>query len=38
MGRRSYLHVHVRGDNGADGIDIGGHVTPVGVATMQLAQ
>ncbi len=38
MGRRSYLHVHVRGDNGADGIDIGGHVTPVGVATMRLAQ
>jgi trans-2,3-dihydro-3-hydroxyanthranilate isomerase len=38
MGRRSYLHVHVRGDNGADGIDIGGHVTPVSVATMRLAQ
>jgi trans-2,3-dihydro-3-hydroxyanthranilate isomerase len=38
MGRRSFLHVHVRGDNGADGIDVGGHVTPVSVATMQLAQ
>jgi len=38
MGRRSYLHVHVRGDNGADGIDIGGHVTPVSVATMRFAQ
>jgi len=38
MGRRSYLHVHVRGDNGADGIDIGGHVTPVSVATMRLAR
>jgi trans-2,3-dihydro-3-hydroxyanthranilate isomerase len=38
MGRRSYLHVHVRGDNGADGIDIGGHVTPVSVATMSLAR
>jgi trans-2,3-dihydro-3-hydroxyanthranilate isomerase len=38
MGRRSYLHVHVRGDNGTDGIDIGGHVTPVSVATMRLAQ
>jgi trans-2,3-dihydro-3-hydroxyanthranilate isomerase len=38
MGRRSFLHVHIRGDNGADGIDIGGHVTPVSVATMSLAQ
>jgi len=38
MGRRSYLHVHVRGDDGADGIDIGGHVTPVSVATMRLAE
>jgi len=38
MGRRSFLHVHVRGDNGVDGIDIGGHVTPVSVATMRLAQ
>jgi trans-2,3-dihydro-3-hydroxyanthranilate isomerase len=38
MGRRSFLHVHVRGDNGADGIDIGGHVTPVSVATMSLAR
>jgi trans-2,3-dihydro-3-hydroxyanthranilate isomerase len=38
MGRRSLLHVHVRGNNGADGIDVGGHVTPVCVATMGLAQ
>jgi len=38
MGRRSFLHVHVRGDNGVDGIDIGGHVTPVSVATMRLAE
>ena len=38
MGRRSLLHVHVRGNNGADGIDVGGHVTPLCVATMGLAQ
>ncbi len=38
MGRRSFLHVHVRGDNGVDGIDIGGYVTPVSVATMRLAE
>jgi trans-2,3-dihydro-3-hydroxyanthranilate isomerase len=38
MDRRSFLHVHVRGDNGAEGIDVGGHVTPVSVATMRFAQ
>jgi trans-2,3-dihydro-3-hydroxyanthranilate isomerase len=36
MGRRSLLHVHVRGENGADGIDVGGFVTPLVEATMTL--
>lgn len=36
MGRRSLLHVHVRGESGADGIDVGGHVTPVAFGSMQL--
>jgi trans-2,3-dihydro-3-hydroxyanthranilate isomerase len=36
MGRRSRLHVHVFGDHGADGIDVGGHVTPIAHATMTL--
>ncbi|HZO92522.1 MAG TPA: PhzF family phenazine biosynthesis protein [Candidatus Baltobacteraceae bacterium] len=36
MGRRSLLHVHVRGEHGADGIDVGGHVVRVasGVVTL----
>ncbi len=29
MGRRSLLHVRMHGDNGTDGIDVGGFVTPV---------
>ncbi len=29
MGRRSLLHVRVHGENGKDGIDVGGFVTPV---------
>jgi trans-2,3-dihydro-3-hydroxyanthranilate isomerase len=36
MGRRSLLHVHVRGDRGAGGIEVGGHVTPLVTATMSL--
>jgi trans-2,3-dihydro-3-hydroxyanthranilate isomerase len=36
MGRRSLLHVHVRGNSGAEGIDIGGYVTPLATATMRL--
>ena len=36
MGRRSYLHILVHGERGADGIDVGGHVTPVAHATMIL--
>ena len=34
MGRRSLLHVEVRGKNGADGIYVGGHVTPIVEAVM----
>jgi trans-2,3-dihydro-3-hydroxyanthranilate isomerase len=36
MARRSLLHVHVHGDHGKDGIDVGGRVTPVaeGVLTI----
>jgi len=36
MGRRSVLHVRVRGDHGRDGIAVGGYVTPIidGVMTL----
>lgn len=37
MGRRSILHVHVRGDKGTDGIDVGGYVTPLVRAEMQFS-
>jgi trans-2,3-dihydro-3-hydroxyanthranilate isomerase len=37
MGRRSLLHVHIRGKNGAEGIEVGGYTTPVVTATMSLA-
>jgi trans-2,3-dihydro-3-hydroxyanthranilate isomerase len=36
MGRRSILHILVRGDGGADGIDVGGYVTPLVEGTMTL--
>ena len=36
MGRRSFLHVLVHGENGRDGIDVGGHVRPLSRATMTL--
>lgn len=36
MGRRSILHVEIRGENGSDGIDVGGYVTPLVQATMRL--
>jgi trans-2,3-dihydro-3-hydroxyanthranilate isomerase len=36
MRRRSFLHVLVHGDGGADGIEVGGHVTAVTRATMTL--
>ena len=34
MGRRSFLHVLIHGENGSRGIEIGGHVTPLAIATM----
>lgn len=36
MGRRSILHVRVRGDKGSAGIDVGGYVTPLVQATLTL--
>jgi trans-2,3-dihydro-3-hydroxyanthranilate isomerase len=36
MGRRSLLHVRIRGAEGAIGIDVGGHVTPVAIGSMRL--
>ncbi len=36
MRRRSLLHVQINGEQGADGIEVGGHVTPVCEATMTL--
>ncbi len=36
MGRRSLLHVLIRGENGSEGIDIGGYVTPLIEAMMTL--
>jgi trans-2,3-dihydro-3-hydroxyanthranilate isomerase len=37
MGRRSFLHVQLHGEQGADGIEVGGYVTPVAEATLRLA-
>jgi trans-2,3-dihydro-3-hydroxyanthranilate isomerase len=37
MGRRSLLHVHIRGQNGVEGLDVGGYVTPVAEAKMTLS-
>lgn len=36
MGRRSLLHVQIHGEDGRDGIEIGGYVTPLVEATMSL--
>ncbi len=36
MGRRSILYVHIQGENGADGIEVGGYVTPIIEATMSI--
>lgn len=36
MGRRSLLHVLIRGEKGKDGIDVGGHVRPVAHGVMTL--
>jgi PhzF family phenazine biosynthesis protein len=34
MGRRSLLHVQIRGERGAETFDVGGHVTPLVEARM----
>ena len=36
MGRRSLLHIQLHGEQGADGIEVGGYVTPVAEATMTI--
>lgn len=36
MGRRSILHVRIRGENGSEGIDVGGHVRSIGRGVMTL--
>ena len=36
MGRRSLLHVHIRGEEGSEGIEVGGYVTPLVNAVMRL--
>jgi trans-2,3-dihydro-3-hydroxyanthranilate isomerase len=36
MGRRSLLHVAIHGQDGADGIEVGGHTTPLIEATLRL--
>ncbi len=36
LGRRSLLHVHICGESGCDGIEVGGHVTDVGRGTLHV--
>lgn len=36
MGRRSLLHVQIRGERGLESIEVGGHVTPVATGSMCL--
>jgi trans-2,3-dihydro-3-hydroxyanthranilate isomerase len=36
MARPSFLHVRINGENGKDGIEVGGHVTPVVEATLTI--
>ncbi|PYM44372.1 MAG: PhzF family phenazine biosynthesis protein [Candidatus Rokuibacteriota bacterium] len=36
MGRRSILYVELHGEGGADGIDVGGYVTPIAEGTLKL--
>lgn len=36
MGRLSFLHVHVHGERGAGGIDVGGHVVELAKAVMSI--
>jgi trans-2,3-dihydro-3-hydroxyanthranilate isomerase len=36
MGRRSLLHILIQGENGVDGIEVGGYITPLVEATLTL--
>ena len=36
MRRRSLLHIHIRGKDGANGIDVGGYVTPLAEGVMRI--
>ncbi len=36
MGRRSFLHVNICGENGSEAIEVGGYVTPIARGVMQL--
>jgi trans-2,3-dihydro-3-hydroxyanthranilate isomerase len=36
MGRQSFLHVHVHGERGAGGIEVGGHVAELAKAVMRI--
>jgi len=36
MKRRSFLHVQIFGEGGTEGIDVGGHVTPVAEGEFKL--
>jgi predicted PhzF superfamily epimerase YddE/YHI9 len=38
MGRRSMLHVNIKGPMGADGIEVGGNTTPVAEAAITLTE
>ncbi|MBV9612181.1 MAG: PhzF family phenazine biosynthesis protein [Acidobacteriaceae bacterium] len=38
MGRRSILHVQINGEQGVEGIEVGGHVTPLVDAEMHLGR
>ena len=37
MGRRSLLHVNIRGEMGSEAIEVGGHVAPLAEGSMELA-
>lgn len=37
MGRRSILHIQIHGEQGTDGIEVGGYVTPLVNAVMRLS-
>ena len=38
MGRRSFLHLNIRGEMGSEAIEVGGHAAPVATASMEVAE